>query len=262
MPGPVFLVRLAFLLAGLAALFALHLLALGLADGALIPVWLLLAGVIGFGLLGQACARRRMFLAAHVVPGSSLQRILRGGALMVLMNALKGLAFAALLILFVVRQEQTLGWQLLLLHLPVAVLLTIALRRLLYGHLADLFLPIAVWRLGLIGNMVLLLPAFALAALHGTYPDFADLPLVAAISVEIQRQAAESALLLPGLQLVAAVDAVAWWLAQQWLPVAGLPLLQLAGWLLLFGVNGLFLWSYLLYLAGLVSIATRLLGEE
>ncbi|MCK8517056.1 hypothetical protein M0534_12070 [Methylonatrum kenyense] len=251
--GPV----LATLLAALAGLFLLHLVASDLGDAAMVTVWLLMSLVLARGLYRQARARRRLFIAAHVRADSPLQRLLGGRLFLGLKAALLAAVLGMLLPPFVVRLDQTAAWQLLLLHLPLAALAQVWLQRSLARHLSADYLPIACWRLGLGLNLGVLVILLAVAGLHGSYPDMHGLSLVNAVSAEVALQQAGSRVLLTALQLHAALDAIAWWLAQQLTPAVGLPILQLGGWLLLFGVKALFLWSYLLYLAGVLMLAAE-----
>lgn len=248
----------ATLLFALAALLLLHLLAPDLTDGGVVVAWLLLSLVLAAGLYGQARARRRLLLQAHVRSDSPLQGYLSGRSLLLLRAGLQASVLAALLLPFVVRLEQTAAWQLLLLHLPLAALVQNRLQQRLARHLSPAFLPLACWRIGLRLNLCLLVLLLAVVSLYGSYPEMHGLSLMAAVSGEVAVQQAESAWLLAGLQVHATLDAIAWWLAQQLTPVVGLPLLQLAGWMLLFGVKALFLWSYLLYLAGMLTLAAAL----
>lgn len=242
----------AVMLVALAGLFILHLVAVDLSTPAVLGVWLILALVQARGLYVQARARRRLLLHAHVRFGSPLQRYLSGRLLMTLRTGLQAALLSALLLPFVIRLDQTAAWQLLLLHLPLAALARSWLGSALERHLSEHFLPLARWRFWLGLNLCLLVPLLALVSLYGRYPDLQESSLMTAISGEVALQQAQSELLLAALQFHAALDAGAWWLAQQLVPVAGL---QVAGWLLLFGVKALFLWSYLLYLAGTLTLA-------
>lgn len=245
---------LLWLLLPMAALLVLHVAGMHMPDAVIVVCWLLLATVVFAGLWRRARSRRRAFLNAYVAPGSPLRRWLRGGLLLAVMSLLQAMVLTVVLVVGVIRLEDGLAWRLLLLNLPLLACLHLLVRRLLAAHTSPAYLPELAWRVTLRLNFLLLFPLLALAALYASYPDLAGVRLADAVRSEAGRQAADSELLLVLMQLAAAKDALGWWLAQQLLPGVGEPVFRLLGWLLVFTVEGLFLWSYLLLASGTLTL--------
>lgn len=243
-----------WLLLPFAVLLALNIAGAGLPTAPLLAVWLLLTAVMFAGLWTRAVSRRHAFLSAYMHAGSVWRRRWRGGPLLAVAQLVQAALLALVLLVAVVRLDDTVAWRLLLVGLPLLVLLHGLLRRWMVPHVSPLYLPELSWRLTLRLNFVLMLPALALAALYVSYPALAEVTLKQAIWNEMTRQEATSQALLGLMQVAAAKDALGWWLGQQLLPGLGEPLFQLGGWLLLLAAEGLFLWSYLVLVAGMLDL--------
>ncbi|MEX0730974.1 MAG: hypothetical protein WED00_11360 [Aquisalimonadaceae bacterium] len=243
-----------WLLLPMAVLLTLNIGGARLPTAALVPVWLLFAAAIFAGLWVRALSRRHAFLCAYMNPGSAWRERWRGGVLLALTQLLPAALLAALLIIAIVRVDDTFTWRLLLLNLPALVLMHALVRRALAFHVAARYLPELSWRLTLRLNFLVLFPALAIAAMYGSYPELANATLKQAVWHEMARQEAVSEILMTLMRIAAAKDALGWWLGQQLLPGLGEPLFRTGGWLLLLAVEGLFLWSYLLLSAGMLEL--------
>ena len=161
---------------------------------------------------------------------------------------------ALVLLVAVVRLQHDLLWWLLAASLPLLIGLQALVSKLLRAHVSPVYLPELSWRVTLALQFVTLFGAMTWLALYATYPEFADVTLTQALWHEMSRERAASAPLEALLQLAAAKDALALWLGQQLLPALGSPLLRMAGWMLLLAAEGLFVWSYLVFAAGVAAL--------
>ncbi|AHF00127.1 hypothetical protein [Thioalkalivibrio paradoxus] len=213
-----------------------------------------LATLMAAGVWLRAAVRRRIFLAGALRPESVGYRWLRGGAGLALVSLAQGAVLATVLLVATVRDPGLLPlvW---ILNVPVFVLLWHAAFRLVERHAVARFRAGVALRLALGVNFVLLFGVLAAAAVFQTYPDFTGLSLRDAVLFEAARQHASSALLQALLQAAAAVDAVGWWLGQQWLPGITQPWLQFLGWALLLATDALVVWSYLVFCSSVLALA-------
>lgn len=250
-------INMCWLLLPMAGLLALNIGGARLPGPGLLVVLMLLSAVMFGGMWTRALSRRRAFIAAYLRRESPWYQRWRGGVLLGAVQAGQALVLGLVLLVAAVRLEDGMAWRLLLLNLPVLVLLHALVRHLLVPHVAARFLPELAWRLTLGLNFVLLFPALAVAAAHASYPDLAEATLTQAIWHEMARQEAASAALEALMRVAAAKDALAWWLGQQLLPGLGGPLFQLGAWTVLLAAEGLFLWSYLILNAGMLTLVER-----
>ncbi|MCH8504245.1 MAG: hypothetical protein LAT50_07980 [Ectothiorhodospiraceae bacterium] len=239
----------------LALLLAVHITGPGAPTWALAIAWVLLTALAWYGLWSRALSRRRAFLNAYFQDHSWWRMRLRGGPLLAARQLLQAMLLTLVLLVAVVRLDDSRVWQLLLLNLPVLVLLHVLIGRLLAGHVSARFRTELVWRVVLVMNFLLLFPALVLLAMHASYPELGEGGRRQGVWIEMVRQDAASEWLLNLMQLAAAKDAVGWWLGQQLLPGLGGPVFQIGGWLIILAAEGLFLWSYLLVCAGVLEIA-------
>ena len=245
------------LLALAASLWVIHLYGRMLGSEALLVIWLLLAAIIAGGLVWRRRIRRRGFLAVYIAPASPLQRLLRGGLLMVIAQGLIALALALVLLVALVRTGERFVWVVLILAAPLLPLLRALVRRRFAAHVSSLYLPEFSLRLAVPWLGVPLLAVLVYAAMQRSYPDFTAVTLDRAAWHLVEQEHARSEVLLVLLQIAAASEALRLWLAQQLLPALGLPLFQWLGWLLVFVRETLFVWSYLLLCQGLLLGVSR-----
>lgn len=245
---------LLWLLPAIAGLLLLNILGRSAPTWVLVGAWLLISLVMLAGLWLRALSRRHAFLTAYLHQASPWRLHLRGGPLLALRLWLGAALLSLVLLVAVVRLQQDLLWWLLAASLPVLIGLQLLVRRSLRAHVAPVYLPELSWRVTLGLQFVTLFGAMAWLALYGAYPDFADVSLRQALWHEMSRERALSAPLEALLQLAAAKDALALWLGQQLLPALGNRLLRMTGWLLLLAAEGLFVWSYLVFAAGVAAL--------
>jgi hypothetical protein len=120
------------------------------------------------------------------------------------------------------------------------------LRYLLRPHASPLYLPALSWRVSVVLIAALMLAVLTAMALHQAYPAFAGVSLERAVWHLADQEQARGATTHMLLQMAAAKDGLRLWLGQQLMPVPGMSLLQLFGWLLVLVDEALFVWSYLL----------------
>jgi hypothetical protein len=245
--------RLLWLCGPALLLLGLNMLGARLPTAALLLAWLLLSAVMAAGLWRRALSRRQAFVQAYIVPQSRLARWLRGGWLLRLRQWCVALLLGLVLLVGVVRLEDSLAWWVLLGGLPLLALCTGVAEGHLGRHVTPVYLPALSMRVALWSSFVLLLCLMTVLALFGHYPDFQNVSLIDALWSEAGRQHAVSAPMLWLLQAAAMKDALAWWLGQQWLPGLGEPLFRYGGWLVLLAADGLFLLGLLALGAGTLA---------
>jgi hypothetical protein len=245
---------LIWLLPAVAGLLALNILGRGAPTWVLVLAWLVISLVMLGGLWIRALSRRHAFLGAYLHQASPWRRRLRGGPVLALHLWLQAAVLALVLVVAIARLQQDLQWWLLTASLPVLIGLQALVRRLLRAHVSPAYLPELSWRVTMALQFATLFGAMAWLALYGQYPEFAEVTLKQALWHEMSRERAVSGPLEALLQLAAAKDALALWLGQQLLPALGSPLLRLGGWTLLLAAEGLFVWSYLVFAAGVAAL--------
>jgi len=245
---------LLWLVSAMAGLLLLNILGRSSPTWVLVMAWLLISLIMLAGLWVRALSRRQAFLTAYMHQASPWRARLRGGPVLALRLWLVAALLALVLLVAIVRLQQDLLWWLLAASLPVLIGLQALVGRLLRRHVSAVFLPELSWRVTMALQFVMLFCAMAWLALYGQYPEFAEVTLRQALWHEMSRERALSAPLEGLLQLAAAKDALALWLGQQLLPAVGSPLLRMAGWLLLLAAEGLFVWSYLVFAAGVAAL--------
>lgn len=246
---------LLWLLPAVAALLVLNILGRSAPSWVLVIAWLLISLVMLAGLWVRALSRRHAFLGAYLHHTSPWRLRLRGGPLLALRLWVGAALLALVLLVAIVRLQQDLLWWLLAASLPVLIGVQALVRRLFRAHVSPAYLPELSWRVTLRLQFVTLFGAMAWIALYGSYPEFADVTLKQALWHEMSRERAASVPLEALLQMGAAKDALALWLGQQLLPALGTPLLRIAGWTLLLAAEGLFVWSYLVFAAGVAALS-------
>lgn len=248
------LTRQLFLLAGMTGvLWGLHLFARTLDTAALVLIWLALSAVIARGLFWRQRIRRRGWLQVYVRRGSPWRHWLRGGAVMALLRLIVGLVLAAVLILVLVRREQVLFWQLLVLSGPLLLALSLGWEALSARHIQRGFRQELVWSLSLRLGGALLLLALVVLFFYQPQPDLTEASLAQALWHYVDQEQARSAWLEGALQAMAAKEGLQFWLAQHLVSVPGAHWLgQWLLWLLLFVEQALFVGAWLLVLNGII----------
>lgn len=218
----------------------------GMADG---PV-LMIAALIWLPLLALLFWRRRMarraWLRVHLRPESPWSRRLRGGVLMLIMQALLAALLALALLVSLARGVAPLTWIVLVLCVPLWAMAWRGLQLYLDRHASEEFLPVTSARLLVWGAAALLLMGLATWGLWRPLPDLGELSLFEAVRYFAASQEAESPWLRFLLTLTAALDGARHWLAQHWfegLPGLGL---RLVAWMVVLVQEWLFVWPCLL----------------
>jgi len=251
------LVDMLLLLAFAALLWVFHLYSRLLTDLALFTIWLAFTVIITGGLVWRSRLRRRSFLAVYVAAESPLQQLLRGGLLMILSQLLLAMMLALWLIVVLIRSTPPSVWMVLILTAPLLVLLRSGLQEVFKAHVSPIYRSEFSLRLSLPLMGIPLLAILIYLSMHRSYPDFTAISLERAVWHTVEQEQARSETLLTGLQIAAASDALHLWLAQQLLPMLGIPLFQWLGWLLVFVRETVFVWSYLLLCQGVLLGVNR-----
>jgi len=247
---------LLLILTGSAALWLCFLWGRTFSDSLLIAAWIIISTPIAAGLYWRRRLRRRVLLSAYLRSGRPLARWLRGGWLLAARQAGAGLLLGGLLLIALLRIEDTRVWYVLLAGGLLLVLVQAAARPVLRTESNPAYLAEVVSKLSLPLTGTLLVGALLLLAIYRSYPDFSGVSLERAVWHLVDQQQARSGIARSLLELAAAKDALRLWLGQQLMPQPGISLAQLAGWLVLLAEEVLFAWSYLLLCNGL------LLGAE
>lgn len=251
------LVDMLLLMAMAALLWVFHLYSRLFTDLMLVTIWLTLTVTITGGLVWRGRLRRRSFLAVYIAAESPLQQLLRGGLLMILSKSLLAIMLALLLIVVLIRNTQPAVWVVLILAAPLLVLLRTGLQEVFKTHVSPLYLSEFSLRVSLILLGIPLVVLLIYLSMYRSYPDFTAVSLERAVWHMVEQEQARSEALLLGLQIAAASDALRLWLAQQLLPMLGIPLFQWLGWLLVFVREAVFVWSYLLLCQGVLLGVNR-----
>lgn len=238
-----------------AALWLVYLYGRVLSSPALILVWIISSCLLSLGLWQRAKTKRRLWLAAYLLPESGAFRLLRGGLLLALGQGLVAMTMALYLVLAILRLEDYRQWLALLcaaLALPVVAAF---LARLLRAQVVAVLREELSLRLAqnlLAGALLLYLVWQSFGAL---YPDFRDTSLEQAVWYAVSSEQARSPLLLMLLEVAAATDALQAWLAQRLMPTPGSSVWQAAAWCLVLAREVLFVWSYLLMCRGTLVLS-------
>lgn len=241
-----------------ALLFLLQLYAQVLSSSALIACWGALYLLLTAGLWQRARLRRRIFLNAYIVSASILTRLLRGGFLMLLGQAIAALFLSLFLALALLRNHAALVWSGLLLAGLALPLMTQLFARLLRAHARRAYREALSARLAAIVVGLCLYLLLLWQAYHASYPEFRAATLEQALWHMVSAQQARSELLLQALQIAAAADGLRLWLAQQLLPAPTTSLWQVLAWCVVFAQEALFVWSYLVLCRGALRLQEAL----
>jgi hypothetical protein len=251
------LVDMFILLAFAALLWVFHLYSRLLTDLVLLSIWLSFTLIITSGLVWRGRLRRRSFLAVYIAAESSLQQLLRGGLLMILSKLLLAMILAMLLIIVLIRSAQPSVWIVLIMVAPLLVLLRTGVQDVFKAHVSPIYRSEFSLRISLPLMGIPLIALLIYLSMYRSYPDFTAISLERAVWHMVEQEQARSETLLTGLQIAAASDALRLWLAQQLLPMLGVPLFQWLGWLLIFVRETVFVWSYLLLCQGVLLGVNR-----
>jgi hypothetical protein len=239
----------------LASLWALHIFGRTLSDAALLAIWILLTAILTCGLFVRARIRRRAFLYAYLHPASALAIRWRGGLLMAVRTAALSAALAAVLMIALLRVQDSGVW----ITLIAAALLLAPLQHYLQRRLASqanaAWLPELAWRLSIAALGVVMIAALVLLALYRPQPELAGVGLDTAVWHFVERETARSETAALLLEFAAAKDGLKLWLGQQLLPEPGISFLQAAAWAVILAEELLFVWSYLLVISA--TLITR-----
>ena len=233
------------LLALLAALWVFHLYVRVLPTTVLGLAWAALAAVVAAGLWRSSRLRRRAVLAVYLHPDSPWQRRLRGGLIMGTKAVGLGALLALVLLLGIARPAGAATWVVLIASVPVLVGLRASMVARMAPHAAAAWLPLASWRAAAWVTGLGLLAALVTLALFEVRPDFAGVSLERAVWHLVEQESARSPVAATLLQVVAAIEGLRLWLAQQLMPAPAASLAQLFGWMLVLATEALFVWSYL-----------------
>lgn len=246
--------KMAGLLALTAALWLVYLYGRVLDTPVLILIWIVASLLLGLGLWQRAKTRRRVWLAAYVLPSSGVFRLLRGGFLMALGQGLVATVMALYLLLAVLRLEANWQWLALLcaaLALPVVAAM---LARVLQAQVVPALREELSLRLALNGLAGALLLYLVWRALGTQYPDFRAASLEQAVWYAVSSEQTRSPILMMLLEMAAASDALQAWLAQHLMPAPGTSVWQATVWCLVLAREALFVWSYLLLCRGALAL--------
>lgn len=224
----------------------------------LAAISLLVTLLLLMALWWRARLQRQVLLLAHVQAASPLQRWMRGGVLMAVLRLPLAVVLAPVLLVTLVRLDDSRFWLLLILAAPALVLLRTLVHARLAAHVREPYLTLLLWRIGSAALFLVLLASVIGLSMTRDWPDFQAVTLEQAVWHMADREVARSAPLQDMLQLFAAMDGLRLWLAQQVLPALPLDrLLLLAGWALVFAKNALFVWSYALVFHAVLMLSTR-----
>jgi hypothetical protein len=241
-----------FLLLLMATLWLAFLYARVLPTSALIWLWLLSSAAMARGLWIRSRVRRRAWLAVYLRERGVLFRVLRGGVLMRLTCIIVGSLLSLFLLVTLLRVSEVFVWQALL--VTACVLLPaqqIAYSR-LQAHIHDHYLAEIAWRFAASLCGLTLLLVLAWHGYHQQYPNLLQASLDQAVWHYVDQENARSAYLLTLLQLIAALDGLSQWLAQQLLPAPVGSFMQAGAWVLLLVRESLFVWSFLIMCRGVL----------
>ncbi len=245
------------LLATTTLLWLFHLYSRVLPGWVLLCVWAILFVAIASVLVWRRRVRRRAFLAVYIAADSPLQRVLRGGVIMTLSQAVLAALLALTLLLAAVRVKSATVWIVLIIAAPLFALLRAVIYTRFSAHVSAAYQSEFSLRTTLLLLGPLLLIVLLGLALQQNYPDFNAASLEQALWHVVEQEQALSSQLLLLLQVAAAGDGLRLWLAQQLLPALQLPVFLWLGWILVFVQETLFVWSLLLLQQGVLLGVNR-----
>ncbi len=220
----------------------------------------LVIAVLALDMLEVALLKRRALVGMYLKPESGLYRLLRGGPLMLIWQVGKALILAVILL---AEATQWTGWLWLVLGLD-ALLLAGAYpwykkrfaTQVKAGHAETFARQYLV-----ILNILLLTPLIAGIYFYTPHPDYRELGWRETLLHEASRtQTGCSALAAPA-KLMAAKNALGWWLAQTWLQRLQHVGLTALGWLLFLLGSAAFVWAYSRLILGMSLSPPAVLGR-
>jgi hypothetical protein len=202
---------------------------------------------------------RRAWLMVHFKEVSPWYARLRGGALMLLGQALLSGALALALLISLARGIPSTPWMVLILFVPIWTLGWRVVWRVMERHPTRPFLPLITASLlrWLCGAALLLV--LGTWALWQHYPDLGRVTLYEAVRFFANQQEAESVLLEHLLEFAAALDGARHWLAQHGLTDLRGTASQLIAWMVVLVQEWLFVWPYLLLCQAITHV---IYGDE
>jgi hypothetical protein len=244
-----------------ASLWVLHIFGRTLSSAVLFAIWTLLTAILTAGLFVRARARRRAFLYAWLSHSSTLAKRWRGGVLMAVRTAALSATLAAVLVIALLRVQDTGVW----ITLIAAALLLAPLQHYLQGRLAAQINPAWLSELArrvtiAVLGMVMMV-ALVMVALHRPQPELAGVGLDTAVWHFVERENARSETAALLLEIAAAKDGLKLWLGQQLLPEPGVSFVQAAAWAVILAEELLFVWSYLLLISATLIVRNLIFGR-
>ncbi len=216
--------------------------------------WGVLSGVTAAGMFQRARVSRRLWLQARVLSHSPLHVWLRGGILMALGQSLLALFVTAVLLLMLIRRADPVVWSALLgaaLALPPLAALG---ARTLAAHATPPVADALGRRAAMLITALMLLVFWVWQAFGSSSADLRPLSLEQAVWAMVTEEQARSGVLVTGVQMLAALDAVGEWGAQRLLPAPVASAWQGFGWAVLLCREALFVWSFLLCCEGALRV--------
>ena len=215
----------------------------------LVVVWVPLTLV----LFRRARQRRAMWLAACLKVESRWRRCLRGGALMLVVQALLALPLALLLLAIISQPPPAQLWTLLLLAAPLWWGCRALARRILRRDVHAPFQPVLADIMALRVAGVLLLLAWLVWSLWQPLADLSALTLWQAARLGQAEAVGESSLLRGGAAVWHGLGFVQLWLVQALTEGLQASLLSVLAWCLLLLQGACFIWPVLLLMEGVMS---------
>jgi hypothetical protein len=166
-------------------------------------------------------------------------------------------ALALVLMLTIIRLEDSAAWVVLVASGPAFVLVRALAARMFRRHARRGYLPELAWRVTAAVVGAFMFAALVWLAFHRPYPALGGVGIDQAVWHFVDAEQARSAWVAILLKIAAAEDGVRLWLAEQLMPRPGASLVQAAGWLIVLAEDAVFVWSYLLLYGGMVISGNR-----
>ncbi|MCB1858153.1 MAG: hypothetical protein KDI63_07770 [Gammaproteobacteria bacterium] len=222
----------------------------------IVPVW----GAISLSLCEGALLRRRVFVNQYLEPGSLLARWLSRGLILLLWQGVKGMVLTIALFIALLTANQAL-WVLLLADIPVVLILTGVLTRVLHTQIKSQVLQplVRVW-VQPINSLLLWLLSVCLMLLSER-EDFGAIAWSDAVGYSASQVAAQCDFFQVLGRAAAVWDTSAWWAAQHLMAGVEKPWLALVGWLSflsMFAASLVTAWAFSRALLGVISKPWRI----
>ncbi len=232
-----------------------------LVDGAVLAAVMLMVLVIALALWQRAKVRRRVWLEAYFRSQSPVNRWLKGGLGMAILQAATALVLGVYLAVTLVRVQSPSIWVGLVVAALLFPFISYWIARRLQAHTKSSYRHVLSMRWAALVLGAILWGFLIYLSYQSSYPDFRQANLDQSIWYMMSQEQARSAWLLNALELVAGSDGLRYWLAQQLLPAPTSSPSQVLAWGIVFAKEALFVWSYLLLCTGVLSFHNIALTE-